>query len=48
MCPACWTTLLVIAGGTGSVGGLAAVAVKKFGDRRKAPLPTPQPTGKTK
>ena len=36
MCPACLTTLAVIAAGTGSAGGLTAVVVKKLHDRRVA------------
>ena len=47
MCPACLTTLFLVAGGTGSAGGLAALAVKKIKDRRKAPPPAPQPSEKT-
>lgn len=30
MCPACLTTLALMAAGAGSAGGLAAVVVKKF------------------
>ena len=36
MCPACLTTVALIAAGTGSAGGLAAVMVKKFADRTAA------------
>lgn len=36
MCPACLTTLAVIAAGTGSAGGLTAVVAKKLHDRRVA------------
>ena len=36
MCPACLTTLLLTAGGTGSAGALVAMAIKKIKDR---PLP---------
>ena len=30
MCPACMTTLALIAAGAGSAGGLAAVVAKRF------------------
>ncbi|HEX6885719.1 MAG TPA: hypothetical protein VF530_20265 [Planctomycetota bacterium] len=43
MCPACLTTWLFFAGGTGSVGGLAALAVVKL-KQRKAPLQGPRLT----
>ena len=36
MCPACLTTLAVIAAGTGSAGGLTAVLAKKLYDRTAA------------
>ena len=36
MCPACLTTLAVIAAGTGTAGGLTAVVAKKLHDRRAA------------
>ncbi len=36
MCPACLTTLAVIAAGTASAGGLTAVVAKKLHDRRAA------------
>lgn len=38
MCPACLSTLAMIAAGAGSAGGLAAVVVKKV--RRKNAAPT--------
>jgi hypothetical protein len=47
MCPACLTTLLVIAGGTGSAGGLAVMAAKKLKSRAKPRPLAPQPTTKT-
>lgn len=58
MCPACLSALLLTAGGTGSAGGLIALAVKKLKGRAKTaarvhPQPpsrprTPsQPQGKT-
>jgi hypothetical protein len=31
MCPVCLTTAVLIAGGVTSMGGLAAMAIKKFG-----------------
>jgi hypothetical protein len=31
MCPVCITTAVLIAGGVTSSGGLAAIAIKKFG-----------------
>ena len=34
MCPACLTTLALVAAGSGSAGGLAAVVVRKI---RKSP-----------
>ena len=43
MCPACLTSLILAASATGSAGGVvavAAVAVKKLGERRKASLQT--------
>ena len=36
MCPACLTSLAVIAAGTGSAGGLTALVVKRLYDRRRA------------
>ena len=36
MCPACLTTLALIAVGTGSAGGLTAVVAKKLHDRTTA------------
>lgn len=45
MCPMCITTALLIAGSVTSTGGLAAIAIKKFGvkndpDNHPAPTPT--------
>lgn len=49
MCPECLTTtLLLVAGGTGSAGGLAALAVKKIKGRRKLPLQATQTKEKPK
>ena len=31
MCPLCITTAMLIAGGATSTGGLAAIAIRKFG-----------------
>ena len=36
MCPVCLTTAVLIAGGVASTGGLAAVAIKKFGAKNAA------------
>ena len=33
MCPACLTTAMLIAGSVISTGGLAAIAIKKFGGK---------------
>jgi hypothetical protein len=33
MCPVCITTALLIAGSATSTGGLAAIAIKKFGSK---------------
>jgi hypothetical protein len=43
MCPVCLTTAMLIAGSATSTGGLAAVAMKKFGVKNavdKNPAPT--------
>ncbi|HET6217722.1 MAG TPA: hypothetical protein VFE27_11930 [Acidobacteriaceae bacterium] len=45
MCPVCITTAMLIAGSATSTGGLAAVAIRKFGvknavDNHSAPTPT--------
>ena len=45
MCPACIATAMLIAGSVTSTGGLAAIALKKFGvknaeDNNPAPTPT--------
>ena len=34
MCPACITTAMLIAGSVSSTGGLAAIALKKFGGKK--------------
>jgi len=44
MCPLCITTAMLIAGSATSTGGLAAIAIKKFGlkhsaDNRSSPKP---------
>ncbi|HWZ51167.1 MAG TPA: hypothetical protein VNW54_06865 [Granulicella sp.] len=49
MCPVCITTALLIAGSATSTGGLAAIAIKKFGvknavDNPPASTPSPAPT----
>jgi hypothetical protein len=36
MCPVCATTAALIAGSVASMGGLAAVAMKKFGEKNAA------------
>jgi hypothetical protein len=36
MCPACVTTLALMAAGAGSAGGVAAVVLKKLGVKRAA------------
>jgi hypothetical protein len=36
MCPVCLTTVVLIAGSATSTGGLAAVAMKKFGVKNAA------------
>ena len=44
MCPVCLTTAVLIAGSATSTGGLAAVAIKKFGMKKTVddkPVPTP-------
>lgn len=45
MCPACSTTLAVIAAKIGSAGGLTAVAAKKVHDRRVAKTDRNRPQG---
>lgn len=44
MCPACLTALLLTAGGTGSAGGLVALAVKKMTGRPRPIASTQTPT----
>jgi hypothetical protein len=44
MCPVCLTTAVLIAGSATSTGGLAAIAIKKFGMKKTVddnPVPTP-------
>ena len=44
MCPVCLATAVLIAGSVTSMGGLAAIAIKKFGAKNavdKNPAPTP-------
>ena len=44
MCPLCITTAMLIAGSVTSTGGLAAIAIKKFGMKNSADNhPTPSP-----
>ena len=40
MCPVCATTVALIAGSVASMGGLAVVAVKKFGVKYAADNPS--------
>jgi hypothetical protein len=47
MCPVCIATAMLIAGSATSTGGLAAIAIQKFGvknalDNRPAPPPSRQ------
>jgi hypothetical protein len=44
MCPVCLTTAMLIAGSATSTGGLAAIAIRKFGGKNAVdnnPSPTP-------
>ena len=46
MCPMCITTAMLVAGSVTSTGGLAAIAIKKFGAKNAVdnhPAPTPSP-----
>ncbi len=43
MCPACLTTLLLAAGGTGTATGLVALAVRSLTGRPKPTNPQPKP-----
>ena len=48
MCPACFTTLVLAVGGTGSAGGLTAWVVAKIFRRNRTPSrgqPASQPGG---
>ena len=42
MCPACLTTLALIAAGAGSTGGLTALVVKKLRGERETKDPEPE------
>ena len=47
MCPVCLTTAVLIAGSATSTGGLAVIAIKKFGVKNAVnnhPAPTPSLT----
>jgi hypothetical protein len=47
MCPVCLTTAALIAGSVTSSGGLAAIAIRKFGGKKPVdnpPAPTPSRT----
>lgn len=46
MCPVCITTALLIAGSATSTGGLATIAIKKFGmkDAEESNSALPNPT----
>jgi len=44
MCPACLTTLALVATGAGSAGGLAAVVVRKFRKGKPAQQTVATPT----
>ncbi len=46
MCPACLTTMVLIASGTASTGGLAALAMKKLRGLA-GPKNTPTPSKET-
>jgi hypothetical protein len=43
MCPVCITTAALIAGSVTSTGGLAAIAIKKFGGKNAADNSSVQP-----
>jgi hypothetical protein len=43
MCPVCITTAVLIAGGATSTGGLAAIAIRKFGGKNAADNSPAQP-----
>ncbi|MFO1076905.1 MAG: hypothetical protein U1E73_04165 [Planctomycetota bacterium] len=42
MCPACLTTLILTAGGTGTASGLLALAFRMLAARRESGVDTPQ------
>ncbi|MGA7243095.1 MAG: hypothetical protein WBX19_07920 [Terracidiphilus sp.] len=45
MCPVCLTTALLISGGVTSMGGLAAIVIKRFGVKNAGENdPTPIPS----
>jgi hypothetical protein len=51
MCPVCLTTAALIAGSVTSTGGLAAIAIRKFGGKNAAddhPVPTPSRLSRAK
>jgi len=51
MCPVCITTAVLIAGSATSTGGLAAIAIKRFGVKKAAdnhPAPTPSELSRKK
>ena len=43
MCPVCITTAVLIAGGATSTGGLAAIAIRKFGSKNSVDNSPSQP-----
>jgi hypothetical protein len=43
MCPVCITTAMLIAGSVTSTGGLAAIAIKKFGGKNSVDNSSAQP-----
>jgi hypothetical protein len=46
MCPVCITTAVLIAGSATSTGGLAAIAIRKFGGKNAVDnSPQPDPNG---
>jgi hypothetical protein len=44
MCPVCLTTAALIAGSVTSTGGLAAIAIKKFGGKNAIDAAQPEPS----
>jgi len=47
MCPVCITTAVLLAGSAGSTGGLAAIAIRKFGEKDAENNHPNPPTGLT-